>query len=225
VTVASPGEPPREVAMVRQRYTVEQAIDARLLSAPDGERIGYIFLPSFYDERIPGQVEAALQEFGPLDGLVIDNRMNGGGSSIVVEPMLSLFASGDVGEYLSQTASRPLRITPSDVQGSQSIPLVVLIGEDTVSYGEVFAGVLQDLGRARLVGQTTAGNVETLHGYTFDDGSRLWIAEERFVPAVSLAGWEGIGVHPDVEVLAPWHAFTSENDPVVAAAIQLLTGD
>jgi len=85
--------------------------------------------------------------------------------------------------------------------------------------------VLRDDGRARLVGQTTAGNVETLHGYTFDDGSRLWIAEERFVPAVSLAGWEGIGVQPDVEVVAPWHTYSVEDDPVLAAALQLLAGE
>ena len=225
VTVASPGEPPREVAMVRHRYSVEQAIDARLLSAPDGGRIGYLFLPSFYDERIPGQVEEALQEFGPLDGLVIDNRMNGGGSSIVFEPMLSLFTSGKVGEFVSRAETRPLEITPREVQASQSVPLVVLIGEHTVSFGEIFAGVLRDDGRARLVGQTTAGNVETLHGYYFDDGSRLWIAEERFVPAVSLAGWEGIGVQPDVEVVALWHTYSVEDDPVLAAALQLLAGE
>ncbi len=222
VSVSSPGEPVREVAIVRHRYTVDRAIDVRLLSAPDGGRVGYLFLPSFFDERIPAEVEAALLEFGPLDGLVIDNRVNGGGSSSVAEPMLSLFTSGNMGEFLSRSGSRPLRITPRDVQGSQSVPLVVLIGEDTVSFGEVFAGVLQDQGRARLVGQTTVGNVETLHGYTFEDGSRLWIAEERFVPAVSQAGWEGIGVQPDVEVVAPWQTYSIEDDPILAAALELL---
>jgi len=223
VTVSSPGEPAREVAIVRHRYSLEQAIGFRLISVPDGGRIGYLFLPSFFDERIPGQVEGALREYAPLDGLVIDNRVNGGGSSSVAEPILSLFTSGVVGEFLSQTGSRPLRITPRDVQGSQSVPLVVLIGEDTISYGEVFAGVLQDQGRARLVGEATAGNVETLHGYNVEDGSRLWIAEERFVPAVSQAVWEGIGVQPDVEVVAPWHTYSVEDDPVIAAALHLLS--
>ena len=222
VSVSSPGEAVREVAIVRHRYTVDRAIDVRLLSAPDGGRVGYLFLPSFFDERIPAEVEAALLEFGPLDGLVIDNRENGGRSSSVSEPMLSLFTSGDVGEFLSRSGSRPLRITPRDVQGSQSVPLVVLIGRDTVSFGEVFAGVLQDQGRARLVGEGTAGNVETLHGYNFEDGSRLWIAEERFVPAISLAGWEGIGVQPDVEVVAPWQTYSIEDDPILAAALELL---
>ena len=225
VTVSSPGEPARELAIVRHRYSVDRVIDVRLLSAADGGRVGYIFLPTFFDDRIPSEVEAALQEWGPLDGLVIDNRVNGGGSSSVAVPMLSLFTSGDVGEFLSQAGSRPLHISPNDVQGSQSVPLVVLIGEDTVSYGEVFAGVLRDGGRARLVGEATAGNVETLHGYNFADGSRLWIAEERFVPAFSQADWEGIGVQPDVEVVAPWHTYAIDDDPVLAAALQLLSGE
>jgi len=51
------------------------------------------------------------------------------------------------------------------VNGSQQIPLVVLIGQATASYGEVFAGVLKDIGRAYLIGETTDGNVETLWGY------------------------------------------------------------
>lgn len=225
VTVSSPGEPARELAIVRHRYSVDRVIDLRLLSAPDGGRVGYIFLPTFFDDRIPGEVEAAFQEWGPLDGLVIDNRANGGGSSSVAEPMLALFTSGEVGAFLSQAGSRPLRISPKDVEGSQSVPLVVLIGEDTVSYGEVFAGVLQDQARARLVGEATAGNVETLHGYNFQDGSRLWIAEERFVPAISQAAWEGVGVQPDVEVVAPWHTFSVEDDPVLAAALHLLSGE
>lgn len=222
VSVATPGEPARQVTLVRHRYAVDQVIEARLLPTLDGSRIGYVFLPSFFDERIPSQVEAALQAFGPLDGLVIDNRMNDGGSSSVLEPVLSLFTSGNVGEYVSRTGSRPLTIVPRDVQGSQSLPLIVLIGEDTASYGEVFAGVLQDGRRARLVGEATAGNVETLHGYSFDDGSRLWIAEERFLPVGSRAVWEGVGVQPDVPVSAAWHTFTSDDDPAVAAALSLL---
>ena len=38
VSVSSPDEPVREVVIVRHRYTVDRAIDVRLLSAPDGGR-------------------------------------------------------------------------------------------------------------------------------------------------------------------------------------------
>jgi C-terminal processing protease CtpA/Prc len=82
--------------------------------------------------------------------------------------------------------------------------------------------VLQDIGRAKIVGQTTSGRVETLHGYNFADGSKAWIATERFDPIKSHTGWQGRGVRPDVEVIAEWDEFTFENDPAMAVALKLL---
>jgi C-terminal processing protease CtpA/Prc len=49
------------------------------------------------------------------------------------------------------------------IHNSQTVPIVVLVGVESVSYGEIFPGVLKDLGRAKIVGQTTLGNVEVLH--------------------------------------------------------------
>ncbi|HEX2697233.1 MAG TPA: S41 family peptidase [Anaerolineales bacterium] len=222
LTVRSPGEGPRQVMLVRERITSPLLIGARLVATTDGSRIGYIFLPSFFDETIPQQVKDALNGFGELDGLIIDNRLNGGGSSEVLLPILSYFASGTLGDFTSRSSSRPLTITPHPIQNSQNVPMVVLVGEDTVSFGEIFSGVLQDSGRAKIVGQTTLGNVETLHGYKQKDGSMLWIAEETFVPAHSHANWEAIGIIPDVEAYADWDTFTFETDPSIAAALTLL---
>lgn len=222
LTVQTPGQEPRDVTFVRVRVTSPMPIFSRLVSTSDGSRIGYIFLPTFFDETIPGQVRQALEDFGPLDGLILDNRMNGGGSSAVVEPILAFFTTGTVGHYVSRNSRRPQEITANPIHNSQEVPLVVLVGEDTVSFGEIFSGALQDIGRARIVGQTTLGNVETLHGYNQPDGSRVWIAEESFEPLVSDANWERDGILPDVEVVADWDTFTFETDPVVAAAVELL---
>jgi carboxyl-terminal processing protease len=222
LTVQSPGEAPREVTFIRNRITAPLPIDARLVPTSDGTRIGYIFLPTFFDETIPGQVRQALEDFGPLDGLILDNRMNGGGSSDVVEPILSYFAEGTLGHFVSRSEERPLEITADPINNSQTVPLVILVGEDTVSFGEIFSGLLQDIGRAKLAGQTTLGNVETLSGYSFSDGSRTWLARERFDPPVSHADWERDGIQPDLEAHADWDTFTFENDPGIAAALILL---
>jgi C-terminal peptidase prc len=222
LTVQSPGEQPRDITFIRYRITASLPIDMRLVPTTDGSRIGYIFLPTFYDETVPDKVRQALEDFGPLDGLILDNRMNGGGSSTVVEPIFSFFTSGTVGHFVSRTATRPLDIAADPINNSQTVPMVILVGVDTVSFGEIFSGALQDTGRAKIVGQTTLGNVETLHGYNFDDGSRVWIAEERFDPLVSHANWEKDGIRPDVEAYADWDTFTFENDPSVAAAVELL---
>jgi C-terminal processing protease CtpA/Prc len=77
LTVQSPGEEPRDVMLVQ--YVIEGGIpiDARLVPTSDGSKIGYIFIPSFFDETLPGQIANALNEFGPLDGLLLDVRQAG----------------------------------------------------------------------------------------------------------------------------------------------------
>lgn len=222
LTVQSPGQEPRDVMFVRQRIQSPLLIDARLVPTTDGSRIGYIFIPTFYDQTIPRQIEDALNNFGPLDGLILDNRLNGGGSSDVLEPILSFFTSGKLGQFVSRKESSPLQISADPIQNSQDVPLIVLVSEETVSFGEVFSGVLGDSGRAKIIGQTSLGNVEILHGYDFDDGSRLWIAEDTFVPSVSQANWEETGIIPDVEAHADWDTFTFETDPAIAASLTLL---
>jgi carboxyl-terminal processing protease len=222
LTVQTPGEGPREIMLVRQKIQSPYVIESYLVPTSDGSRVGYIFIPTFFDETIPGQIADLLESFGTLDGLILDNRMNSGGSSSVVEPILSYFVSGTLGVFASRSDSRPLSVESDPIQNSQAVPIVVLVSEETVSFGEIFAGTLRDAGRAKIVGQPTLGNVEILHGYDFPDGSRLWIAEETFVAGNSNVGWEETGIIPDVEAYADWDTFTAENDPTIAAAVTLL---
>jgi len=198
LTVQSPGQAARDLTMVRYRITGPLPVYERLVDTTDGSRIGYIFIPTFLDSTIPAQIADALQTLGPLDGLIVDNRMNGGGLGSVMNAVLGFFTEGTVGRFVSRTDTRSLDIIADSVQDSQTVPLVVLIGTDTVSYGEVFAGILKDVGRAQLVGQTTGGNVETLHSIDGSDGSRMWIAQERFEPLNSQADWEETGIAVDV---------------------------
>jgi len=222
LTIQSPGGLPHNTVFIRYEITGPESVDARLISTADGSRIGYIFIPTFLDETIPSQIKKALKDFGPLDGLVLDNRMNSGGFSDVAIPVLSYFTSGMLGQFISRSEQRAVEIKADPINNSQTVPLVILAGKDTVSFGEIFAGILQDQSRAKIVGQTTAGKVEILHGYDFSDGSRAWIAQERFEPIHSHANWEKNGVHPDVQAYADWDTFTFENDPSVKAALKLL---
>jgi carboxyl-terminal processing protease len=222
LSVQSPGEAPRDVMLVRYAIQGNIPIDARQVTTSDGSKIGYIFIPSFFDETLPGQIENALNEFGPLDGLILDLRMNGGGSSSVAYPILEYFIGGKLGTFISRGDSRALEIDANEIQNSQTVPLVVMVSEDTVSFGEIFAGVLQDAGRAQIVGETSLGNVEVLHGYDFEDGSQVWIAAETFTSAFSDANWEQTGIVPDVQAFAEWDTFYFETDPSITAAVNLL---
>ncbi|MCI0555819.1 MAG: S41 family peptidase, partial [Anaerolineae bacterium] len=222
VTVQSPGEAPREVMLVRQAIQGGLDIESGLAPTTDGSKIGYIFIPTFFDETIPPQIENALNEFGQLDGLILDVRLNGGGSSSVVDPILEHFVTGTLGRFVSRADSRPMNVDANPIHNSQTVPIVVVVSQDTVSYGEIFAGVLRDSRGAKIVGETSLGNVEVLHGYDFDDGSQIWIASETFFPEHSDGNWEETGIVPDVTAFAEWDTFYFETDPSVAAAVQLL---
>jgi carboxyl-terminal processing protease len=223
ITVQRPGDPAHDLTLTRARVEGATPIESCLIP---GTRVGYLLLPSLFDQTFPTQVRAALRAMsaaGPLTGLIIDNRLNIGGSSDVLEPILGLFVDGDVGSFQSRTKSRPLDISGVDIGGSQHVPLVVLVGPGTVSFGEIMSGILQAQGRAVVVGQTSFGNVETLTAFDFTDGSRAWIARERFVPTgASYGPWEDTGIRPDIVAPTRWDLFTEADDPALAAALKAL---
>jgi carboxyl-terminal processing protease len=154
--------------------------------------------------------------------LILDVRLNGGGTSTVLYPILSFFANGKLGNFVSRTESRPLEIEANPVQNSQTVPLVVMVSEDTVSFGEIFAGILRDARGAKITGETSLGNVEVLNGFDFEDGSVMWLAAEKFDSAFSDVDWEQTGIVPDVQAYAEWDTFTFDTDPSIAAALDLL---
>lgn len=222
LTVQSPGETPRDVILVRTKITGNPPVEARLVSTTDGSKIAYILIPSFIDESVPEQVENALTEFGELEGLVLDVRGNSGGSLDVGSDVLGFFTKGNMGEFRSRFESSGFTVKANPIHNSQSVPLVVLVDEESASFSEIFAGLLRDSRDAKVAGQTSLGNVEVLSSYNLGDGSWLWIASFTFDSVFSEDDWEQTGIVPDIEAYAPWDTFFFDTDPAIAAALELL---
>jgi C-terminal peptidase prc len=227
ISVQTPGESTRDIEIKRHRITGDYPVFHSVITTAEGKRIGYIFLVTFMDGTVDEQVARALQDMtadAPLDGLILDNRMNEGGSSTVLEPMLGYFLGGELGYFIKHAAEYPLQVKLNDVNGSAKIPLVVLVGSGTASFGEIFAGVLQDTGRAYVIGTTTDGNVEILWGYDFEGGSQLWLANETFRPLNHPdQDWEKSGIIPDLTITGEFDQYSLNSDPSVLAAIQCLS--
>jgi C-terminal processing protease CtpA/Prc len=129
-----------------------------------------------------------------------------------------------LGYYIKHSEQYPLQVKLNDINGSAQLPLVVLVGSGTVSFGEIFAGILQDTGRAYVIGTTTDGNVEILWGYDFEDGSQLWLANETFRPLNHPEqDWEKSGIVPDLTISGEFDQYSLNNDPCMIAAIQYLS--
>jgi C-terminal peptidase prc len=224
LTVQTPGQEPRNVTVQRKNINGPFPVPYQLLTSPSGNRIGYILMVTFGDSNTDEQIEKALVELtsdGPLDGLILDNRHNSGGSSDVLADTLAYFTNGTVGYFVEQQTERPLQISGQDISGSQTVPLTILIGEGTASFGEIFAGLLKDIGRATLIGEQTDGNVEILSIFNFSDGSRAWIAYASFRPLNHPdQDWEQTGILPDLIIPDDWDQATIENDAAIQAAME-----
>ena len=223
VTVQTPGEPPRTLPITRQRVGGALHVPYTVLTTPQGKRIGYIFMISFSDTSVDESIAQALSEMSadaPLDGLILDNRFNPGGASDVLLDTMNYFASGLMGYIVDRQKDHPLEVPGVDIGGSQTLPLAVLVGKDTVSFGEVFAGVLKNLGRATIIGEQTDGNVEILSVHNLTDGSRAQIATYTFRPPNPTdQDWEHTGIIPDLSVSSIWEEITQQTDPVIQAAL------
>jgi carboxyl-terminal processing protease len=228
LTVKSPGESARKVTITRRQIRGALPVPYENLTTPAGKNIGYIFLPGFNDQTIARQVGKALFAMSTpkqLDGLILDNRENGGGANTMMEGTLAYFTHGLVGHFTNRHSREALTIPNRNVANSQKAPLVVLVGKGSASFGEIFSGILQDLGRAYVIGEQTDGNVEILYIYDFPDGSSAWIARDAFQPLNHPdQNWEATGIIPDQVVASNWDEVTTQTDPAVLAALEHFDG-
>ena len=96
-------------------------------------------------------------------------------------------------------------------------PLAILVDARSASTSEVFAGGLQDLGRARIFGETSAGMALPAQAVELPNGDVLLHAVADFVTSKGTR-MEGRGVIPD-EVATPTRAaLLAGNDAALDAA-------
>jgi C-terminal peptidase prc len=221
LTVQTPGQEPHELVVTRAHIEARSQVEAHRLA---GTNVGYLMIPTFWYWTVSSRVRQALDGLmaeGELDGLIVDMRINGGGLITMLKDTLSIFTEGELGALVNRDAQRPLVVASKPVGNSLVVPLVILVGREKESAGEIFSGVLQENGRAQVVGRTTEGNVETVWKVDFEDGSRAWLAREIFLPP-SGADWEQCGIVPDLEIPLDWDEYTAETDQQLQTALEWL---
>jgi carboxyl-terminal processing protease len=112
---------------------------------------------------------------------------------------------GSLGSMVMRDNNLNLIINPRyvDSTGNRvepfSGPVAILTDEVTASASEVFAGGMQDLGRARIFGRTSAGQALPAVFDKLPNGDALYHPVADFIPPKGRR-FEGRGVVPDVEV-------------------------
>ncbi|KEI72265.1 carboxy terminal-processing peptidase [Endozoicomonas elysicola] len=165
----------RVYEIVRDRVKLEeQDASSKIIEVPmNGKtgRIGVIELPTFYIDFKAAQsgdpdyksttrdVRRLLDKLKKekVDGLVIDLRGNGGGSLQEANELTGLFIDKGPTVVVRNNRGRSERQEDPDSDQLYDGPMVVMIDRLSASASEIFAGAMQDYGRALIVGSQSYG--------------------------------------------------------------------
>ncbi len=177
----------------------------RCVEILDGN-VGRIDLRRFYSpfDEVAARLGAALELVADTRSLVVDLTRNVGGDPAGVAHLCSYFFSREpfvLNRFRWRSSGVEEFHTTAALSGpgyGEERPVIVAVSRDTFSAAEEFAYNLQALGRAVIVGQTTAGGAN--HAEMFPVGGDVvaFIPCARAENPITGSNWEGDGVQPDV---------------------------
>ena len=166
-----------------------------------GTKVAHLAILSF-GEHASEQLKEALRAVRGQGAreLIVDVRVNPGGLKEQAVKVTSEFLTeGNVFiEKDAQGRQTPVPVIPGGT--ATDLPMVVLVDGGTASSAEIFAGALQDHGRAKLVGARTFGTGTVLQEFTLSDGSAILLAVAQWLTPNGRQIWHK-GIEPDVTVV------------------------
>lgn len=170
--------------------------------------IGYVRMTFFApidftqsDDSIRAAADAALTFVSFTDAVIFDLRQNGGGSSSMVGYLVSAFTPPDADIYSNFVGRNGTRQERAGVAYSSprlDVPVYVLVSARTGSAAEGFAYTLQSAGRARIVGEPSAGASNPGTNIPVGDGFSVFVSNAKPVNPITGGNWGGSGVQPDL---------------------------
>lgn len=224
LTVKKPDATKVVIPILRDVVQIEETfVKSMILESPDGKKVGYVMIPSFYRdfEKTRSGSDArnstddtrtaieSLKKQG-ISRLVLDLRNNGGGSLMDAVDTTGLFIQvGPVVQVKNSYGSKRV-LSDDDSSVTWDGPLLVLVNQFSASASEILAAALQDYSRAVIVGgahthgkgtvQTLIDmndNIPLLHLKRYDDLGALKVTIQKFY-RVNGGSTQYKGVEPDI---------------------------
>lgn len=237
-----------DITMRRGSDLVEFTVERARIEIPNIEvemlenNIGYIGMAQF-SSMARSQVNDALATLGAanLNGLIFDLRGNSGGLLSAATEIAALFleegiiliedfgggekevykvVDGVVIRVLSD--GREQTYTTNAAYSGLTVPVVVLVNQQSASASELVAGTWQDHGVVTVIGETTFGKGTVQFQNTLSNGGGVRLTVARWL--TPNGNWiSELGVTPDIVVEIAQDAELSEGkDPQLTVAVEFI---
>jgi C-terminal processing protease CtpA/Prc len=191
---------------------------------------GYLAISGWSDPAIPADCDAALEEMRDTRALILDVRLNGGGSEDLALEVAGRFLPEEFVYAHSQSRNGPSHadLTPMRRRRAQprgpwrySRPVLVLIGQKCMSSNESFVAMMSGDPQAVIMGDHTCGS-----------SGNPRIVQLPLDMTVSVPRWidylpdstplDERGFQPHVRFEPNPGAFTGDHDELLSAALERL---
>ncbi len=179
LTVKKPDGIKEIIPIIRDVVQIEETfVKDTVLDSPDGGKIGYVLIPSFYRDfektkngddarNATEDTRKALDDLKKtkLEGIILDLRDDGGGSLVDAVDIAGLFVKSGPIVQVKNSYGKTRVLDDDDDKIEYSGPLVVLVNQFSASASEIVAAALQDYKRAVIVGGAHThgkGTVQTI---------------------------------------------------------------
>jgi hypothetical protein len=149
--------------------------EGRVAWAVTTNHIGFIAIYGWDNPNIPAQCAKALEQMRDTRGLIVDVRMNGGGSEPLAEKFAARFLQKEFvyaysrfrnGPFHTNLTEKEERTVAPGGPWRYDRPVVVLIGQKCMSSDESFVGMMTGDPQVKTMGDHTcgsSGNPEIIH--------------------------------------------------------------
>ncbi len=198
-------------------------------TTPNGPDVGIIRFNIWMPVILP-QFDSAMDAMRDANGIVIDLRGNLGG--------LGALVMGTSGHFLAQRVSlgsmkmrtgelrffaNPRLVSTTGARvAPYGGPVAILVDGLTASTSEIFAGGMQSIGRAHIIGDTTAGAVLPALNQRLPNGDVLYHAIAEFITPNGIR-LEGRGVIPDDVTPLTLRDLRAGRDAALEAALRWIS--
>ncbi len=209
-------EAPFDVEVTRARLEIP-TVESRMLD----DNIGYVALYEFNaraSSRLREEVEGLMDD--GAEAIILDLRDNPGGFLDESVSVADMFLKDGLILIQRDVDGQEREFKSTNGDFAESIPLVVLVNQNSASASEIVAAAIKDNDRGTLIGETTFGKGSVQIQYNLSDSSLLRVTYANWYTPddVSITG---NGVEPDIIVESP--SEPAEDDVQLERAIEYLT--